>query len=156
MNFDNAFEMLIGHEGGYTNNANDPGGETKYGVSKRAYPDLDIANLTLDQAKAIYYKDYWLPSHCHEWPESIRFDVFDVAVNSGVKTAIKMVQRAAFAEVDGVAGDATRVAVKVTNPLVLTARINGARLAYMADLPTWPTFGQGWARRIAANLLRTE
>ncbi|OXE36892.1 MAG: hypothetical protein CGW95_04725, partial [Phenylobacterium zucineum] len=54
MTFDQAFEVLIGHEGGYTNNPQDPGGETKFGISKRAYPDQDIANLTLDAAKAIY------------------------------------------------------------------------------------------------------
>jgi lysozyme family protein len=156
MNFDQAFELLIGHEGGYVNHPKDPGGETKFGISRRAYPNEDIAGLTLDRAKLIYARDYWEPAGCNEWPEAIRFDVFDVAVNSGVGTAIKMVQRACFAEVDGVAGPKTRLAVKAMNPLVLHARINGARLAFMADLPTWPAFGRGWAKRIAANLTRTE
>lgn len=156
MTFDKAFELLIGHEGGYVNHPADPGGETKYGVSKRAYPTEDIKNLTLDRAKLIYARDYWEAAGCNEWPEAIRFDVFDVAVNSGVGTAIKMVQRACFAEVDGKLGPKTRLAVKAMNPLVLLARINGARLEYMTDLPTWSTFGRGWAKRIAANLTRTE
>ena len=152
MTYDEAFEALIGHEGGYVNHPKDPGGETKYGIRKRAYPNEDIAGLTLDRAKLIYARDYWEPAGCNEWPEAIRFDVFDVAVNSGVGTAIKMIQRAAFAEVDGKLGPKTRLAVKAINPLVLHARINGARLAYMADLPTWPAFGRGWAKRIASNL----
>lgn len=154
MTYDEAFEALIGHEGGYVNHPKDPGGETKFGISKRAYPNEDIAGLTLDRAKLIYARDYWEPSGCNEWPEAIRFDVFDVAVNSGVGTAIKMIQRACFAEVDGQLGPKTRLAVKAMNPLVLHAHINGARLAYMADLPTWPAFGRGWAKRIAANLTR--
>ena len=52
--WDSAFDLLMLNEGGYVNNPNDPGGETKYGVSKKAYPDIDIENLTLEQAKKIY------------------------------------------------------------------------------------------------------
>ena len=59
MNFDAAFERLIGHEGGYTAGVGDPGGETKFGISKRSYPREDIKNLTLEQAKVIYRKDFW-------------------------------------------------------------------------------------------------
>lgn len=154
MNFDQAFELLIGHEGGYVNHPKDPGGETKYGISKRAYPDEDIAGLTLERAKAIYRRDYWDRVEAEALPPEVRFDVFDVAVNSGVSTAVKMLQRAAFAEVDGVIGPKTRLALKSMNPLVLLARVNGARLAYLADLPTWPAFGRGWAKRIASNLTR--
>lgn len=154
MTYDEAFELLIGHEGGYVNHPKDPGGETKYGISKRAYPGEDIAGLTLERAKAIYRRDYWDRVEAEALPPEVRFDVFDVAVNSGVSTAVKMLQRAAFAEVDGVIGPKTRLALKSMNPLVLLARVNGARLAYLADLPTWPAFGRGWAKRIASNLTR--
>lgn len=156
MNFDQAFELLIGHEGGYVHHPKDPGGETKFGISKRAYPNENIADLTLERAKAIYRRDYWDRVEADSLPPEIRFDVFDVAVNSGVGTAVKMLQRAAFAEVDGVLGPRTRLAIKSMNPLLLFARINGARLAFMADLPTWPAFGRGWAKRIAANLTRVD
>jgi lysozyme family protein len=64
MTFDEAFDVLIGHEGGYVNHPGDPGGETKFGISKRAYPALDIKALTLGQAKAIYRRDYWIPAGC--------------------------------------------------------------------------------------------
>lgn len=156
MDFDQAFELLIGHEGGYVHHPKDPGGETKFGISKRAYPNENIADLTLERAKAIYRRDYWDRVEADSLPPEIRFDVFDVAVNSGVGTAVKMLQRAAFAEVDGVLGPRTRLAIKSMNPLLLFARINGARLAFMADLPTWPAFGRGWAKRIAANLTRVD
>jgi len=156
MDFDQAFELLIGHEGGYVHHPKDPGGETEFGISKRAYPNENIADLTLERAKAIYRRDYWDRVEADSLPPEIRFDVFDVAVNSGVGTAVKMLQRAAFAEVDGVLGPRTRLAIRSMNPLLLFARINGARLAFMADLPTWPAFGRGWAKRIAANLTRVD
>ena len=156
MNFDQAFELLIEHEGGYVNHPNDPGGETKFGISKRAYPNEDIRGMTLERAKQIYRRDYWDKVRADELPLEVRFDVFDVAVNSGVRTAVRMLQRAAFAEVDGVLGPRTLLAVKSMSPLVLFARMNGARLAFMADLPTWATFGRGWAKRIAANLTKVQ
>lgn len=159
MTFDQAFDALLVHEGGYSDNAADPGGKTRYGVTeavarKSGYAG-DMRELPLDFAKRLYFEGYWKPAGCEEWPEAIRFDVFDVAVNSGIGTAIKMVQRAAYAEADGVIGPKTRIAVAAINPLILVARINGARLKYMTDLPTWETFGKGWARRIAANLTRS-
>lgn len=160
MKFDDAFDALMEHEGGYSDHAADPGGKTMYGVTEAVAREVgyrgDMRDLPLDLAKRIARERYWLPAGCEEWPEAIRFDVFDVAYNSGVKTAIKMVQRAAFAEADGVLGPKTRLAVRAIDPLVLLARINGARLAFLADLPTWPAFGRGWARRIAANLTRTQ
>lgn len=160
MTFDDAFSALMEHEGGYSDHAADPGGKTRFGVTEAVAREVgyrgDMRELPLDLAKRIALERYWRPAGCDEWPEAIRFDVLDVAYNSGVKTAIKMVQRAAFAEADGVLGPKTRLAVRAIDPLVLLARINGARLAYLADLPTWPAFGRGWARRIAANLTRTQ
>lgn len=154
MNFDCAFDLLIGHEGGYVNHASDPGGETKFGVSKRSYPNEDIKNLTLDRAKEIYQVDYWEAAGCEHVPDSVKFDLFDMAVNSGIPRAIKTLQEAALAEVDGVLGPMTIQAVRVMDADLLRARFNGVRLRFMADLPTWPAFGRGWARRIADNLLR--
>lgn len=153
MDFDEAFERLIGHEGGYVDSRVDPGGETKYGISKRSYPGEDIANLTLDRAKEIYRRDFWGAAACDALPEGIKFDVFDMAVNSGVTSSIRVVQRAAGASPDGVMGPATLQALNSIPAARLLARFNGARLAFMAELPTWPSFGRGWARRIASNLM---
>lgn len=154
MTFDDAFDALIGHEGGYVNRPNDPGGETNYGISKRAYPLVDIRALTLDQAKAIYRRDYWEPAGCSKVPGAVRFDLFDMAVNSGIKTAVKTLQTAAGIDADGIIGPATLKALGQITPSALQARFNGTRLRFMTALPTWPAFGKGWARRIAANLMR--
>lgn len=150
--FDQCFAMLVGHEGGYVNDPRDPGGETRYGISKRAYPDVDIRNLSLEQAKAIYKRDYWGRCRCDELPEGVAFDVFDAAVNSGPGQAIRWLQRAVGAADDGVIGPITLAAVRKYAPGVLRARYNGQRLDFMTQLSTWGAFGKGWARRIAANL----
>lgn len=152
MHFDQCFERLIGHEGGYTAGTGDPGGETKYGISKRSYPAEDIKNLTLERAKQIYKRDFWGPAGCDAVPNAVRFDLFDTAVNSGCETAIKILQRAAGVVADGKLGPKTLMAIQIMDQERLLARFNGYRLDYMNDLPVWPTFGRGWAQRIAENL----
>ena len=154
MTFDEAFEALIGHEGGYVNDPRDPGGETKFGISKRAYPAVDIRNLTLDGAKAIYRRDYWAPVECDNLPAALRFHVFDAAVNSGLRQAVQFLQTAVGVAADGRFGPVTRAAVLAADPASLAAQYSGARLQFMTELLTWPTFGKGWARRIASNLMR--
>lgn len=155
MNFDQAFNQLIAHEGGYVDDRRDAGGETKYGISKAAYPGEDIRAMTLERAKAIYARDYWGPAGCDALPDAARLQVFDMAVNSGVKTAIKTLQRAVGSVPDGVLGPHTLQAIQSMPALRLVARFNGQRLALMADLASWPAFGRGWAKRIATNLMET-
>jgi lysozyme family protein len=153
MDFDKAFEVLLGHEGGYVNHKADPGGETNFGISRRAYPGEDIKGMTLERAKTIYSRDYWGPAGCDAVPDGIKFDLFDMAVNAGVKSAVRCLQRAVGATADGVLGSETLQAVQSMPPARLLARFNGHRLAHLAGLPQWPAFGKGWARRIAANLM---
>lgn len=153
MNFDQAFEQLIGHEGGYVNDPHDPGGETKYGISRRSYPGEDIAGMTLERAKTIYLRDFWGPAGCDAVPDGLKFDLFDMAVNSGKAAAVRALQRACGEREDGVLGPRTLQAMSGMNQTRLAARFNGARLALLADLPTWPAFGRGWARRVAQNLM---
>ena len=152
MNFDEAFAKLIGFEGGYTAGIGDPGGETRYGISKRSYPAEDIRNLTLDRAKQIYFRDYWAAAGCELVPDGAKFDLFDMAVNSGVKQAIKTLQKALDEVDDGVIGPNTLQSLQTIPAPRLVARFNGYRLDLMTSLPTWAQFGKGWARRIAANL----
>lgn len=93
--FDKAFEHVIGHEGGYVNDPNDAGGETMYGISKRAYPNEDIKNLTLDRAKQLYKRDYWDKLKLDELATAeVQIELFDTAVNMGVGTAAKFLQEA--------------------------------------------------------------
>lgn len=155
MNFMVAFEKLIGHEGGYVNHPSDPGGETNFGISKRSYPGEDIKGMTQARAMEIYCRDYWGPAGCDAVPPAVRFDLFDMAVNAGVKPAVRCLQRAVGEVQDGVIGPKTLMALNSTPTPSILARFNGARLEHLTNLPTWPAFGKGWARRIASNLLGT-
>ncbi|MBT9168595.1 MAG: hypothetical protein DDT22_00247 [candidate division WS2 bacterium] len=89
-NFEKAFAFIIKVEGGYVNNPVDPGGETKYGISKKAYPNLDIKNLTLEDVKKIYYRDYWQKAACDELAYPWDIIIFDTGVNCGVRTALRL------------------------------------------------------------------
>lgn len=87
MHFDTSMEFVFHWEGGYVNDPKDPGGETKYGISKRWHPEVDIKRLTADEAKEIYYKEYWVPAGCEGLPMPLCAVVFDTAVNMGVGQA---------------------------------------------------------------------
>lgn len=151
--FSVAIDRILSHEGGYTAGANDPGGETNFGLSKRSYPNLDIKNLTRDKAVAIYKRDFWDKINGNSLPFGIAFQVLDFAVNSGIRTAIKSLQRAINVDDDGSFGPASMAAL-AANPYADTVmRLISDRLSFMAGLSTWKTFGQGWARRIAGNLI---
>ena len=155
MDFDAAFDILIGHEGGHVDHPDDPGGETKFGISKRSYPELSIAALTLEDAKTIYREDYWDRVRADKLPPELRFPLFDAAVNAGVAQSIKWLQRAVGVRDDGVIGPVTMVAVKSTTPHRNSANFLGQRLKHMTELKHWDQFGRGWARRIADNLTRS-
>lgn len=95
--FAQALAFTLQREGGYVNDPADPGGETNYGLSKRAYPDLDIRNLTLEQAAQIYRRDYWERpgfNRVAEVAPALAVRLFDLGVNCGTVTAGKMLQRA--------------------------------------------------------------
>lgn len=152
MSFQEAYIKLLEHEGGYNFNPNDPGGETNWGISKKAYPAVDIANLTMNEAGEIYKGDYWDKLHCDSMGEKIAFQLFDAAVNSDVNQATKWLQRAVNVEVDGILGPKTLAATKLYDESTVVARFNGYRLMFMCDLNNFEVFGRGWARRIAKNL----
>lgn len=88
-NFENAVAFVLHHEGGYVNDPKDPGGETKFGISKRSYPNEDIANLTVDRAKEIYKRDYWVKAGCDALSDPLALVHFDTAVNCGLGTATR-------------------------------------------------------------------
>lgn len=152
MNFDIAFDRLIGHEGGYVNDPRDPGGETNWGISKRAYPNVDIKNLTQSQAREIYRKDYWNLMMCDQYDGAIGFQMFDIAVNSGPGTAARLLQRAVGATDDGVIGAQTIAKVRATPVAKALMRLIAERIDYQTQIKQWPDFGKGWSRRNAANL----
>lgn len=92
--FEQAVERVLGAEGGYVNDPDDPGGETKYGISKRANPDVDIPSLTEDKARELYRERYWNAIKADQLPGPLREMAFDAAVNQGVpwtKAALRRV-----------------------------------------------------------------
>jgi len=123
--FDAAFNIVVNAEGGYVNDPKDPGGETKYGISKRSYPQLDIANITLEQAKAIYLRDYWHELACELMPWEFALITFDCAVNQGVG-----------------------VAKSISHATQNAEDFQAARALRYAALPTFVTYGKGWMRRL--------
>lgn len=153
MNFDQAFDRLISNEGGYTPGKDDPGGETNWGISKRSYPNVDIANLTREGAKAIYLQDFWQRGHMDEYDPAIAFQVFDMAVNSGIETAVRMLQQAAGVADDGHIGPVTVAAIKAKTVTDMLMLFIARRLKFWTKLSTWPTFGKGWANRAADDLI---
>lgn len=154
-NFDAAFTALLGHEGGYSNHPDDPGGETMWGITKVVARENGytgpMRDMSANVARMIYRKKYWLDVF-DELPYAVAFNVFDAAVNSGVGQAVRWLQRSVGVADDGRLGPITMGAVKGVDPTILVMRFNAQRLRFMTNLSTWPTFGKGWARRIAANL----
>ena len=159
MDFDTAFHKLLGHEGGYVNHSQDPGGETNWGitiaVARQNGYEGSMSSLPVGVAKEIYRKMYWNAVRADEMPSKLRYAFFDAAVNSGVSQAIKWLQRAVSVSPDGVIGPMTLRAVNSQNPNEVFERMLAQRLKFMASLSTWPAFGRGWARRIAAIMEET-
>lgn len=152
MNFDIAFDRLMGHEGGYVNNPADPGGETNWGVSKRSYPNEDIKGMTKERAKVIFRRDFWDRVNADKMPDGVAYQIADFAYNSGSETAVRYLQRAVGVADDGDWGQASQSALEKMSESDLILSLNAERLEYMTRLSGWATFGKGWARRIAGNL----
>jgi lysozyme family protein len=125
--FRQAMDFVFRWEGGYGNDPNDPGGETHFGISKRAYPHLDIKNLTKEEAEAIYHEDYWNKAKCPELSYPLDMVVFDTAVNLGVGRALGFLQKTHRVEVY----------------LLL-------RLKHYVELPTAKFYINGWTRRLVS------
>ena len=150
--FDDIIEVVLEHEGGYVNDPKDPGGETNFGIAKRSHPDEDIKNLTKEDAKRIYYQDYWMKNRVPQIPDQLKHIYFDMCVNQGRSRAVKILQQTANAKgagliVDGGLGPKTVGALEN----VELERVRAYRIKYYADLvtrkPNLEKFYFGWFRR---------
>jgi lysozyme family protein len=162
--FDQAFDLLLGHEGAFSDNPADPGnwtggrcgvGEcrgTNWGISAAAYPSLDIRSLARNDARAIYRRDYWDRIQGDILPPPLALLVFDAAVNLGTSRAVQLLQAALGVEQDGRLGPLTLTAIAAQNGsgAALCAEFQARRLCFMASLPVWKTFALGWARRLCS------
>lgn len=152
MNFDQAFDRLMEHEGGYVNDPKDPGGETKFGVSKRSYPNEDIPNMTKERAKELFKRDFWDKINGDRLHDGVAWQAADFAYHSGPSVAVRYLQRALNVADDGDWGPASQAAADAADEHDTIMRLLAERLDFMTRLNNWPHAGKGWARRIAGNL----
>ncbi len=158
--YDRAFELVIGHEGGFQNDRADRGNwtsgvigkgklrGTKFGITAMTYPNLDIRNLTREDVRPIYQRDFWAKCECDRWPDGIGYAVFDGAVNMGTGRAVRFLQQAAGAAPDGIIGPQTRRKVDAADPVKLLREMMALRMSHYVSLGTlYARFGRGWTRR---------
>ena len=146
--FDQAVGYVLEDEGGYVNDPTDPGGETNFGISRTADPDLPIAHLTEDDAKNIYFRDYWMPAGCAEVPPPIAYALLDGAVNMGVRPAVRHLQYAVGAEVDGILGPVTKLATWEQPRDSVLERMLAKRCQGYAEMAQVHHYGAGWFARV--------
>lgn len=154
-NFNDAIVKTLAREGGatFTDVAGDKGGATKYGISQRAYPNLDIRNLTEQQARDIYKHDYW-DRVCGDTIDSqlIAENIFDTAVNTGVRTASKLAQLCIdVSPVDGVIGSHTVNTINAADEHQFLAAYTISKISRYADIcnkdKSQTKFLLGWINR---------
>ncbi len=167
--FAQAVEFVLRQEGDWTH---DSGGPTRYGISQRAFPDLDLSTLTVEQARAIYRRDYWDRLGLDALPWPVPLAMLDVAVNTGRGPATRRLQRAVnllesrpTLRIDGILGPATKRAVRALGAdpcratllalMVAVGRLE--RHARLAAHEKYKPYLRGWALRcvrLCAELAR--
>jgi lysozyme family protein len=130
-----AVDRVLADEGGLARNPADPGGLTRWGISQREYPGVDVAALTRDGAIAIYYRDWWQRYAFDALAPAIGAKVFDLAVNIGPAHAVKCLQRALRAcahpvDEDGVLGAQTIGAAAAADSAALMAALRSEAAGY--------------------------
>lgn len=153
-----ALARLLAHEGGYTNDAADPGGPTNFGITITDYRNyvkpnataVDVRAMKLDEAKAIYRNKYWAAQRCDELPAGVDYAVFDYGVNSGIGRSGKVLRRCLkLADNTSAVNDAVIAAAASANAKPLIVAICDERLRFLQSLKTWEAFGKGWDARVA-------
>jgi lysozyme family protein len=156
--FEKAVEHVLKHEGGFVQHPRDPGGATKFGITretlsrarKRAASITDIRRLSRKEAIVIYRQFFWDALRAEELPLGLDLAVFDLAVSSGPIRAVKMLQNVLGVEADAILGPVTLRAAHESDVPEAIRRLTKARLGFLGRLATWPVFGLGWRRRVIA------
>jgi lysozyme family protein len=153
-NYAHCLAQILKYEGGYVDHPKGPGGPTNKGITQAVYdswrksanqPTQSVRYINDTEVAAIYRNEYWDRISGDDLPSGLDFAVFDFAVNSGVARAAKTLQGIVGVTQDGQIGPATIQAAKTYVAMAVTNK----RLAFMQSLSIWPTFGKGWASRIA-------
>lgn len=156
-NFAEALRRVLVHEGGYSNDAGDPGGATMWGIThidydayrrRKGQTTQDVRRMSVAERDDIYRHKYWIGSRCDELPAGVDYCVFDGSVNSGVAQSVKWLQRALKVTADGHIGDQTLLAASNAEPDDLVKNVCAQRRRFLQSLRTFKTFGRGWMRRV--------
>ena len=164
-NWDKSFDMVIAHEGGFTDDPRDPGnklpdgrpGCTMWGCTQANWEAYvghhvthdDMKALKKDDVKPLYKKNYWDAVHGDELPSGVDYAAFDFAINAGPGASRKMIQRALGVAADGAIGPATMAAIKAADGKDFLKKFSDAKIAFYQTLATFPTYGKGWLKRVA-------
>lgn len=151
-----AVELVLQHEGGLVDDPRDPGGLTNFGISQRAYPDVDIRGLTKMKAAEIYHRDYWLPIRGDELPEPVAIVLFDMAVNMGVDRAVRLLQRSLRLPQDGLLGPRTIAACLNGTRRTVALNLTAERVIAYTGMRGFDVFGRGWLRRSITTALEAN
>jgi lysozyme family protein len=158
--FNTAFKDLIGLEGNFSNDENDPGNwtggavnngtlkGTKYGISAAAYPNEDIVNLQLSRAQTLYQQDYWDKMKCDALPTEVAIALFKEGVNLGCEGAIKCLQNSLKVTPDGIMGQLTiGCATRISEIEVVIGFLTQCAYAY-TQMANFKIDGKGWLSRV--------
>lgn len=155
-NFDYSLKSALQHEGGYVDHPRDPGGATNLGVTiktlsawrGRPVSKNEVKKLTLEEAGQIYRRQYWDTVAGDDLPAGVDYAVFDFSVNSGPSRAARTLQAVVGVTADGIIGAQTLAAVRRMSPVTVVEKICERRMAFLRNLDTFSTFGNGWTRRV--------
>lgn len=165
--FQHCFAETLSHEGGFVNHPLDPGGMTNLGVTRKTWAawtgrkvsevsEAEMRSLTPERVVTVYHQNYWQAVRGDDLPRGVNMMVFDIAVNSGPKRAILMLQKGINSlkgsrvkvAVDGAIGPKTIAAARSADSVDLIKAIANSRLWFYIDLSTFKTFGKGWMVRL--------
>lgn len=157
-NFETALKHVLKHEGGFVNHPSDPGGMTNLGVTKKVWDkyvgytstESEMRALTPEAVAPLYRSQYW-GTIGDELPSGMDYLYFDASVNMGPGRAAKLLQRTLGVAEDGAIGPKTMAALKAADPVELATKFSEVKEAFYKSLPTFPTFGKGWMRRVAES-----
>ena len=150
LKFNRCIPVIMAIEGGLVHNTADPKGLTKYGISQRSYPELDIAHLAQADAEDIYFRDFWTYIKCGELPDGLDLSVLDFGINAGPLNAEITMQRLVGIVQYQPIGPETLHAIAtcgISNK-ALVDRYAQARMRFYQYLQSWRTFGSGWTSRV--------
>jgi lysozyme family protein len=164
-NWDKSFDMVIAHEGGFTNDERDPGnklpngrkGSTMLGCTQANWEKYighevtqdDMKALKKEDVKPLYKRDYWDAVRGDDLPAGVDYAVFDFAINAGPAAARRMIQKALGVTADGSIGPATMKAIQEAEGKDLLDKFSHSKEAFYKSLPTFQTYGKGWLKRVA-------